>query len=528
MCDLQCPGSCVCNALSAKCRNVSSVQDLFDNSTSFIGIRKLNLSYNSLDEMRIAFDAFHYLVELFMSDCGISVVPPHLFEPLVNLLTLDLRFNKIKVLKSSMFSGLTKLEHIYLIGNPFEFIEKGAFVGLHNVKEMDLSGSNLHIINPGMFEGLRNVVLLNLSYNLIETVLDDSFQHLGKLDKMDLQGNKIISFQAGIFNSLDSLKFLFTDSFTFCCVRPNSVTEENCYPQPNEFSSCEDLMRQDVLRAFLWIIGFLALIGNVSVLIVRLYFERESLTKTYGIFVTNLGIADLMMGSYLIILAIADTIFRGEYTWNDYKWRHGITCNIAGVLATLASEGSVIFLCWITVDRLLVIKFPFGRFRITRNKAIVACIGSWVLLCFVALIPSMVPSYFENRFYSRSAVCLALPLTRDRPAGWEYGVGVFIVFNFAAIVLIAVVQIVIYHEIYTSSTRITSNKRKQDMTIARNLFIIAFSNFMCLFPIGVMGKIYSYIFSFKIYAMTKLKGNCIIFSHQSVLSRNSSKILCFS
>ena len=26
--------------------------------------------------------------------------------------------------------------------------------------------------------------------------------------------------------------------------------------------------------------------------------------------------------------------------------------------------------------------------------------------------------------------------------------------------------------------------------------------------------------------MTKLKGNCIIFSHQSVLSRNSSKMLC--
>ena len=465
------------------------MQGLYGNTNSSVGLRKLELSHNQLDQTRLSFLRFHYLTELLMSECGLTEVPTLLFAPLLNLLTLDLSFNKMKVLASNMFSGLNKLEHIFLIGNPLELIEKGAFIGLQNVREIDLSGSKLKLINPGMFAELRSVMLLNLSNNLIETVLDNSFQDLEKLDKMDLHGNRITSFQAGIFNYLDSLTTLYTDAFTFCCVRPETVTETNCYPQPNEFSSCEDLMRQDVLRAFLWIIGFLALIGNVSVLIIRLYFQRDSLVKTYGIFVTNLGIADLMMGSYLMILAIADTIFRGEYVWNDYNWRHGIACNIAGVLATLASEGSVIFLCWITFDRLLVIKFPFGRFRITRNKAIVACIGSWILLSCLALIPLMAQSYFESRFYSRSAVCLALPLTRDRPAGWEYSVGVFIVFNFVAILLIAFTQIAIYHEIYTSSSRITSNKRKQDMTIARNLFLIAFTNFMCLFPIGVMGNI---------------------------------------
>ena len=489
MCDLQCPDSCVCSALSAKCFNVTGVQDLFENTTSPVVLRKLDLSHNALDQQRLSFLRFHYLAELSMSGCGLTAVPSLVFVPLQNLLKLSLSFNRIKVFVSNMFMGLNKLKHIYLIGNPVEYIEKDAFVGLQNVKEIDLSGSKLKLIHPGMFRELRSVELLNLSYNLIETVVDNSFQDLDKLDKMDLQDNRIISFQAGIFNSLDSLTSLYTDSFTFCCVRPDTVTEANCFPQPNEFSSCEDLMREDVLRAFLWIIGFLALTGNIAVLIIRLYFQRETLIKTYGIFVTNLGIADLMMGLYLLILAVADAIFRGQYVWNDYKWRHGVTCNIAGVLSTLASEGSVIFLCWITLDRLLVVKFPFGRFRISRFKAITACIGSWIVLLCVALVPFMVPSYFESSFYSRSAVCLALPLTRDRPAGWEYSVGVFIVFNFVAIMLIAVAQVVIYMEIFTSSSRITSNKRKQDMTIARNLFLIVFTNFMCLFPIGIMGKL---------------------------------------
>ena len=474
------------------------MQDLFDNTTSSVGLRKLDVSYNRLDQTRLSFFRFHYLIALLMSECGISRVPSLLFLPLQNLLTLDLSFNIMKVLKSNMFSGLNKLEHILLIGNPLEAIERGAFVGLENVKEIDLSGSKLQLINPGMFEDLGSVMILNLSNNLIDTVLDNSFQDLNKLDKMDLQGNRIISFQAGIFNYLESLTTLYTDAFTFCCVRPETVTEANCYPQPNEFSSCEDLMRQDVLRAFLWIIGFLALIGNVSVLIIRLYFQRETLVKTYGIFVTNLGIADLMMGLYLIILAVADATFRGEYVWNDYKWRHGVTCNIAGVLSTLASEGSVIFLSWITLDRLLVVKFPFGRFRISHKQTIVACFGSWLLLFCIALIPFMVPSYFESRFYSRSAVCLALPLTRDRPAGWEYSVGVFIVFNFVAIVLIAIAQIVIYIEIFTSASRITSSKRKQDMTIARNLFLIVFTNFMCLFPVGIMGKFLCLLYMLKL------------------------------
>ena len=488
LCDLHCPVTCVCHALSAKCQNVTVVEDLFDNTTTSVIFRKLDLSHNRLDQALLSFHKLHYLTELLLSQCHITDVPSLLFAPLQNLLTLDISFNKIKVLKSNMFDGLSRLENILLIGNPIEFIENDAFVGLSGLHEVDLSGSKLKLIRPGIFEGLTNIALLNLSYNLIEIVLDDSFQYLGKLNKLDLQSNKITSFQAGIFNSLDSLTALYTDSFTFCCVRPDTVTESNCYPQPNEFSSCEDLMRQDVLRAFLWIIGLLALTGNVSVLMIRLYFQRETLVKTYGMFVTNLGIADLMMGLYLIILAIADAFFRGEYVWNDHQWRHGLTCNIAGVLSTLASEGSVIFLCWITLDRLLVVKFPFGRFRISRNKAIAACTGSWIVLFCIALIPFVLPSYFESRFYSRSAVCLALPLTRDRPAGWEYSVGVFIVFNFVTILLIAVAQIVIYHEIFSSASRITSNKRKQDVTIARNLFLIVFTNFMCLFPVGIMGK----------------------------------------
>ena len=423
-----------------------------------------------------------------MAHCSINNLRNQQFLSLSNLRILDISFNNIQTLISGTFSGLENLESISLLGNPIDQIDVGAFQDLIHIGILDLSGAKLTSIQPGTFDGLANLHTLNLSLNQIERVDGNSFQNLGILRLLDVRENQILTFDEKIFTGLDSLELLYTDSFTFCCLRPSSVTDYNCYPPRDEFSSCDDLMREEVLRAFLWIIGFLAFLGNTAVLILRLYFQRSSLMRTYGIFVTNLGIADFLMGIYLIILAIADVTFRGEYVWKDYQWRNGVFCKLAGVLATLATEGSVIFLCFITIDRLLVVKFPFGNIKLSRKSAILACVLSWLILFLIALLPVFPIQYFNDEFYSRSAVCLALPLTRDRPSGWEYAFAVYIVFNFIAFLLVATAQGVIYHEIFTKSAKITSTKRKQDIVVARNLFLVVITDFLCWFPVGLMGK----------------------------------------
>ena len=490
MCNITCPFNCTCHALSVSCIGHSNVHDVLDLNMSS-PLRKIDLSYSPLDLDFVVFEVFYYLIELILSHCGIRHIHPGMFSNLPNLVHLDISFNEIHSLSAGAFYALSRLNTIILIGNPIEIIEPGTFTNLSGIQKLDLSGLNLQSISPGVFHGLLNLETLNISLNQIASVEDGSFKGLSKLTKLDLQRNKIITFGKGIFNYLDTLNELFTDKFTLCCVRPSNVLEKNCFAPADEFSSCADLMREDVLRAFLWIIGVLAFLGNILVLFIRLYVQRSLMGVTHRIFITNLCFADLMMGMYLIIIAVADTAFRGQYAWREYQWRHSSVCNVAGILATVASEGSVIFLFMITIDRLLVVKFPLGKFRISQRMAVIACAISWAVLFMIALIPLGFPSYFKNAYYSRSAVCLALPLTSDHTPGWEYSVAVYIVFNFATFILIAIAQGVIYHAIVTSSSKIRTTKRRQDVTVARNLFLIVFTNFMCLFPIGIMGKCYS-------------------------------------
>lgn len=57
-----------------------------------------------------------------------------------------------------------------------------------------------------------------------------------------------------------------TDSYRFCCLTPDTV---DCLPKPDEFSSCEDLMSNYVLRVSIWVLGIIALCGNFLVIVWR-------------------------------------------------------------------------------------------------------------------------------------------------------------------------------------------------------------------------------------------------------------------
>ena len=181
-------------------------------------------------------------------------------------------------------------------------------------------------------------------------------------------------------------------------------------------------------------------------------------------------------------------IFR--YIYEDGYWRGSGWCTFAGVLSTVSSEASVLFLCLITLDRLFVIKFPFGQIRFDSLKANSCTIVAWIFSLLIALIPVVYESYFQNQFYSRSGVCIALPLTRDRPPGWVYSITVFVGLNFITFILVALGQVSIFMEVKKSSSSMQKmhSGRRRDLTVARNLLLVVTTDFLCWFPIGVMGK----------------------------------------
>ncbi|ESO84313.1 hypothetical protein LOTGIDRAFT_132442 [Lottia gigantea] len=405
-----------------------------------------------------------------------------------------------------MFVGLVKLRALNLNGNKqLRIIEPGAFRDLHSLPALHLDDTAITALQANTFEGLDTLEELYFTNGSLQTVEDGAFESLILLNKLDLRNQEIETFSGGLFSGLDTLEYLYTDSYRFCCVKPASVADENCKPEADEFSSCTDLMRRETLRIFMWILGLVAVAGNFLTILYRIIFDRAGFKRGYGIFVTNLGISDFLMGIYMLIIASADALFRGRYIWNDSWWRNSPYCQLAGILTTVSSEASALFLCLITLDRFLIIKYPFGQYRFTRRSSLIGVSIVWLFSVLMGLIPILPGTGFTGRLYSRTGICLALPLTRDRTSGWQFSTGLFIFFNFVTFLLICLGQIMMYRSMVKSGAVAQSKERRnRDIEVARRLSLIVLTDFVCWFPICCMGlmTLNNVIINSEVYAWT--------------------------
>nr|KAG5709379.1 hypothetical protein BaRGS_029228 [Batillaria attramentaria] len=224
-----------------------------------------------------------------------------------------------------------------------------------------------------------------------------------------------------------------------------------------------DLLRSNVYRVCLWFFSLLAILGNTGVLIYRLCLEVEGSSSGFRLLVANLCGSDFLMGVYLLIIGSADSSF---------------------------SEVSAFIICFITLDRLLVLRFPLKRhLHLTWQSTMMACGAAWMTGFVLAMVPLLPPTGWE--FYSQNGICLPLPITRPHFPGKHYSYGVFIVLNFVLFLMIGFGQIFIYRAVRNTPMADRTHRRQQDMAIARRLSLIVFSDFCCWFPVGVMGLLAS-------------------------------------
>ncbi|XP_053379720.1 uncharacterized protein LOC123526988 isoform X2 [Mercenaria mercenaria] len=511
-CHYSCPENCTCVEYTTDCGSTDvdnkTLPYLHNNS------RLLELSGNTgLREILLSpMSNFPYLISLNLSMCELKEMAKDIFQSMGNLRILDLSYNKLTIIPSSAFIGLRKLKVLNLLGNKDIYMfQPYSFNGLSSIRKIEITSANIHKISSHTFSGL-NLDELKLSDNNIHELEDNVFSGMN-VKIIDMENNKITIFNKGFFRGASGITSLHTPAFKYCCVRPNYLADTDCFPEKDEFSSCADLLRVSALQTMLWLIGILALVGNILSVIYRLVYDRERLKLGFGIFVTNLAVADFLMGIYLIIIAVADAAYRKRYTFMDDYWRNSGWCTLAGFLSTASSEASVFFLCLITIDRLLVIKYPFGQIRFNPKNAGISSGIVWVISVSVSLIPILYKDYFQDKFYSKSGVCIALPLTRDRPPGWLYSIMIFIGLNFVTFCLIAIGQVIIYREIKkaTAGIRRSSTRkgkggsgRRRELTVARNLFLVVTTDFLCWFPIGLMGMMAmsGYVIPGEVYAWT--------------------------
>ena len=233
-------------------------------------------------------------------------------------------------LESFSLTHVRSLGRLVLSHNQLTDLPLGLFRNLHNLYDLDLSYNGIKELRPDTFEGLVSLRVLNLHHNALMSLTRETLLPLVHLSHLVITGNTLSVVKQNVFQGIPTLRELNSDAYKFCCIAPQA---EVCTPEPDEFSSCEDLMANYTLQITIWILGIIACVGNGFVIIWRL---REKAKLVSSFFIINLGVSDFLMGVYMLIIASVDAYYRGVYIVYADSWTSSILCQVI-ILRFLAS-----------------------------------------------------------------------------------------------------------------------------------------------------------------------------------------------
>ncbi|KAL8582680.1 hypothetical protein ACOMHN_050423 [Nucella lapillus] len=486
LCDqTACPQSCACYGRAFTCTNTFPVR-------SFLQLRYLEAKGSGLGQSDVTQNAM--LVHLGVQACGWRNVTYLIFP---NLHSLDLSYNLLRSVKVRKFEGCPHLQSLNLAGNLLSGAlpaSQDAYV-LLSLVVFNFSAIQISVVNmTELSVVMPELQLLDLSWSEVESLQGrDVFQNLRVLD---LRGCPLSEFARDFMKGMHQLSHVSADDFKLCCsvVLPDAFKGE-CLAPSDEISSCSDLLKATAYRWALAVFAVLAILGNLSGFVYRLYFWSENMRTGFAVFVCHLCVSDFLMGVYLALIGVADQVYAGVYLWRHADWKNSAVCSLAGLLSFLSSEVSAFLMCIITVDRFLVLRFPFSRIRFDARTAHVTCIVIWLLGVTLAAVP-LLPVTSHWGFYRQTGICIPLPFTRADFPGHGYSFSVMIVCNLVLCVLIAAGQCLIFWSVRPSSLpdpgsdpKPTGGQgaRSKEAAIARRLLTIALSDFLCWFPIGLCG-----------------------------------------
>ncbi|VDI03053.1 Hypothetical predicted protein [Mytilus galloprovincialis] len=114
-------------------------------------------------------------------DCShldLTTIPRHL--P-VNATSLNLIWNRIKIVKGFTFQSMRYITYLDLGRNVIELIEINAFHGLHRLRTLHLHDNAINVFPNGMFERLNGLQVLSIDCNKLKYFQDDRITKISKI-----------------------------------------------------------------------------------------------------------------------------------------------------------------------------------------------------------------------------------------------------------------------------------------------------------------------------------------------------------
>ncbi|XP_030630985.1 follicle-stimulating hormone receptor [Chanos chanos] len=424
------------------------------------------------------FSKIHSTAQGFLFDLQdnmhIEVIARNAFLGLSRDTIKELRLTKngIVEVESYAFNG-TKIEKLFLMGNQqLSRIHSSAFIGAEGPVVLDISRTAVSALPESM---LRNLKLLTAT----------SVYSLRRLPNLELfteliQANLTYPSHCCAFKNFKkktSKRNRFCDDYVlhnepdFYRDHCKDVTEVSCYPKPDAFNPCEDIMGFTFLRVLIWLISVLAIVGNLAVLLVLLT-SRYKLTVPRFL-MCHLAFADLCMGVYLLLIAAVDIHTQSRYYNYGIDWQTGPGCCVAGFFTVFSSELSVYTLTAITLERWHTITYAMQlerKLRLRHACAIMA--GGWIFALLTASLPMLgISSYMK--------VSICLPMDVETALSQVYVV-LLLLLNVAAFLAVCVC----YFHIYLTVRNPAFVPANADMRIAKRMAVLIFTDFLCMAPIS--------------------------------------------
>ncbi|XP_070548178.1 G-protein coupled receptor GRL101-like [Ptychodera flava] len=244
-----------------------------------------------------------------------------------------------------------------------------------------------------------------------------------------MEDNRITYYPETLFIELDHLSKLVSDDYAFCCLAGIERGRiRDCEPSSDIFSSCDDLISDTFMRFVIWVVGLVAFLGNLFVLLRQVRLNDTEKMKISMLLITNLALADVLMGAFLMIIATADVYYRGIYVKNSRLWRINDFCVVAGALATVSTIMSVFILSLMAVQHALIVNFPLRNTILSPTQLKVILASAWMISTFMAAAPKLDFHYFDEFFYGRTGMCLPIHLQTDKTPGWVYATFIYVIF----------------------------------------------------------------------------------------------------
>ena len=299
--------------------------------------------------------------------------------------------------------------------------------------------------------------------------------------------------------------------------------EDNNGQQP----SGQWMLPNNASRIFVWVIGFIALIGNAFVLIWRCAGKgTENPVQIH--LISNLALSDLLMSLYMLTIASADMYFNQGFSLEAESWNSGIVCKVVSVISVLAGEASMLFLTLISVDRItsVAVIYPCCR-RLRLSNTIINI--STVLIWSFAVVLAVVPNVYLGTSTIQSDICIKLPLIKapdvypntsqashdtiastsyklndnvtmvnksshqpspiiaDHPMSMYFMISIYLGFNSICLVIVATCYTGIFYIVWKSSHKLGITRAKIEVRLCIRMGLIVLTNFVTWLPIVITG-----------------------------------------